>query len=140
MMNSKKRSPENVQVENPPEGHKQAAVQFLKLIETGQIAEAYQRYTAANGKHHNPYFRAGFPALQKGMQANHDQFPDMRLSVKNVIGEGELVAVHSHVVPRPGEQGMAAVHIFRFEGDKIVEFWDCGEPVPADLQNEDGMF
>jgi predicted SnoaL-like aldol condensation-catalyzing enzyme len=74
------------------------------------------------------------------MQANHDQCPNMRLTVKNVIGEGDLVAVHSQVLQSPGEQGMAAVHIFRFEGDKFVEFWDCGEPVPADPQNEDGMF
>ena len=139
-MNSKKKPPEAVRVENLLDDHKQAALHFLKLVETGQIEAAYQRYAAVNGTHHNPYFRAGFPALQKGMQANHDQFPAMRLTVKNVIGDGDLVAVHSHVVLRPGEQGMAAVHIFRFAGDKIVEFWDCGEPVPADSQNEAGMF
>jgi predicted SnoaL-like aldol condensation-catalyzing enzyme len=140
MLNSKKNPPETMRAENPVDDHKQAAVHFLKLVETGQIEEAYQRYAAVNGKHHNPYFRAGFPALQKGKQANHDQFPNMRLTVKNVIGEGDLVAVHSQVVQSPGEQGMAAVHIFRFEGDKFVEFWDCGEPAPAESQNEDGMF
>jgi predicted SnoaL-like aldol condensation-catalyzing enzyme len=74
------------------------------------------------------------------MQENHDQFPNMRLSVKNVIGDGDLVAVHSHVVQTPGEAGLAAVYIFRFQGDKIVEFWDCGEAAPTDSLNEDGMF
>ena len=74
------------------------------------------------------------------MQENHDQFPKMRLSVKNVIGEGDLVVVLSHVVQARCEAGLAAVHIFRFQGGKIVEFWDCGEPVPADSPNEDGMF
>jgi predicted SnoaL-like aldol condensation-catalyzing enzyme len=140
MLNSKKNPSESVRAENPAAGHKQVAVHFLRLVETGQIEEAYQRYAAVNGKHHNPYFRAGFPALQKGMQANHDQFPNMRITVKNVIGEGDLVAVHSQVVQSPGGQGMVAVHIFRFEGDKFVEFWDCGEPVPSESQNEDGMF
>ena len=135
-----KKPSESGRAENPADEHKQAALHFMKLVETGQIEQAYQRYAAVNGKHHNPYFRAGFPALQKGMQANHDQFPNMRLTVKNVIGVGDLVAVHSQVVQSPGEQGMAAVHIFRFEGDKFVEFWDCGEPVPTDSQNEDGMF
>jgi predicted SnoaL-like aldol condensation-catalyzing enzyme len=51
-----------------------------------------------------------------------------------------MVAVHSHIVLRPGEAGVAAVHIFRFEGDQIVEIWDCGEPLPADSTNPDGMF
>ncbi|MGD0750561.1 MAG: nuclear transport factor 2 family protein [Anaerolineales bacterium] len=140
MMDNQKNLPGTLQVENRVVDHKQAAIQFLKLIETGQIEEAYRRYAAANGKHHNPYFQAGFPALQKGMQENHDQFPNMRLTVKNVIGDGDLVAIHSQVVQSPGEAGVAAVHIFRFQADKIVEFWDVGEPVPADSPNEDGIF
>jgi predicted SnoaL-like aldol condensation-catalyzing enzyme len=139
-MDNQKNLPGTLQVENRVVDHKQAAIQFLKLIETGQIEEAYRRYAAANGKHHNPYFQAGFPALQKGMQENHDQFPNMRLTVKNVIGDGDLVAIHSQVVQSPGEAGVAAVHIFRFQADKIVEFWDVGEPVPADSPNEDGIF
>jgi predicted SnoaL-like aldol condensation-catalyzing enzyme len=140
MMSNPKNNSEPGQVENHVDSLKQAALQFLKLIETGDIDKAYQRYAAPNGRHHNPYFRSGFPALQKGMQENHDQFPDMRLTVKNVIGDGDLVTIHSHVVQRPGDAGLAAVHIFRFQGDKIVEFWDVGEPVPSDHSNEDGMF
>jgi predicted SnoaL-like aldol condensation-catalyzing enzyme len=140
MMDNQKNDPEPGQVENPVDGHKQAALQFLKLIEAGQIEEAYRKYVAANGRHHNPYFQAGFSALQKGMQENHDQFPNMRLTVKNVIGDGDLVAIHSQVMQSPGEAGVAAVHIFRFQGDKIAEFRDVGEPVPADTPNEDGMF
>ena len=57
-----------------------------------------------------------------------------------MIGEGDLVVVHSYVVQARGEAGLAAVHIFRFQGGKIVEFWDCGEPAPVDSPNEDGMF
>ncbi len=140
MMDSKKNQVETRKIENPVGDYKQAAVHFLELVAMGRIEQEYRRYAAPNGRHHNPYFRAGFPALQKGMQENHDQFPNMRLSVKNVIGEGDLVVIHSQVVQTPGEAGMAAVHIFRFQGDKIIEFWDCGEPVPDNSPNEDGMF
>jgi predicted SnoaL-like aldol condensation-catalyzing enzyme len=140
MMNNQKKDPVPVQVENRVVGHKQAALQFLKLIEAGQIEQAYRKYAAADGRHHNPYFQAELPALQKGMQENHDQFPNMRLTVKNVIGDGDLVAIHSQVVQSPGEAGVAAVHIFRFQGDNIAEFWDDGEPVPADSPNKDDMF
>jgi predicted SnoaL-like aldol condensation-catalyzing enzyme len=139
MISNPKNDPERGQVKNRVDGHKQAALQFLKLIETGQVEQAYRKYAAANGRHHNPYFQAGFPAQQKGMQENHDQFPNMRLTVNNVIGDGDLVAIHSLIVQKPGEMDLAAVHIFRFQGDKIAEFWDVGEPIPADSPNVDGM-
>ncbi len=119
---------------------KQAAVQFLQMVMAGQITEAYRQYVDPWGKHHNPSFPAGFPALQKAMIENQVLFPDKQMTIKNVLGDDELVAVHSHIVRSPGDPGIAAVHIFRFQGDKIVELWDLGHPVPADSPNKDGMF
>jgi predicted SnoaL-like aldol condensation-catalyzing enzyme len=40
----------------------------------------------------------------------------------------------------PGESGVAVVHIFRFQGDRIAELWDIGQPVPQDSPNQAGMF
>lgn len=105
------------------QAHKQTAVQFLKLVIEGRIDEAYQTHIDMKGKHHNPFSPAGFPALRTGMIENHVQFPGKQLAVKNVLGDGDLVAVHSHIVLRPGESGIAAVHLFRFQGDRIVEMW-----------------
>lgn len=119
---------------------KQVARQFIELIGAGRIDEAYQRYVAMDGKHHNPFFVAGFPALQAAMKANYIQFPDMRLTIKDVIGDGEMVAVHSSVVMRPGEPGFATVHWFRFKADRIVEMWDVAQSLPSDLINLDGAF
>ncbi len=124
---------------NNIQARKQAAVQFLHLVMAGQIDEAYRRYVDLRGKHHNPFFPAGFPALRKAMNENHIQFPNKQLTVKNVLGDGDLVAVHSHIVLRPSETGIVAVHLFRFHGDKIVEMWDCGQIVPADSPNKDGV-
>ncbi len=126
--------------EDDTRARKQAAVQFLQLVVAGHIDEAYQKHVDLQGKHHNPFFPAGFPGLRKAMNENHIQFPDKQLMVKNVLGDGDLVAVHSHIVLQPGETGMASVHLFRFRGDKIVEMWDCGQPVPADSPNKDGVF
>jgi hypothetical protein len=44
---------------------KQAAVQLLKLVVAGRFDEAYQEHADLRGKHHNPFFPAGFPALKK---------------------------------------------------------------------------
>jgi len=119
---------------------KQAAVQFLQLVVAGRIEEAYRNHVDMQGKHHNPFFPAGFPALKTAMIENHVKLPGKQLFVKNVLGDVDLVAVHSHIVTRPGDTGIAAVHVFRFREDKIVEMWDCGQPVPADSPNEDGAF
>ena len=119
---------------------KQAAVKFLQLVVEGRIEEAYRNYVDLRGKHHNPFFPAGFPALQKAMTEDHVQFPSKKLTVKNVLGDGDMVAVHSHIVMRAGESGMAVVHLFRFHDDKIIEMWDCAQPVPAASPNKDGAF
>ena len=119
---------------------KQAAVEFLQLVVAGRIDEAYEKHIDMRGKHHNPHYPAGFPALKKAMIENHVEFPSKQFAVKNVLGDGDLVAVHSHIVLRPGERGVAAVHVFRFQSDKIIEMWDCGQPVPADSPNKDGVF
>ncbi len=125
--------------ENDTRARKQAALQFLQLVVAGRIDEAYQKYVDMRGKHHNPFFPAGFPALRKAMNENHIQFPNKQLTIKNVLGDGNFVAVHSHIVLRLGETGVVAVHLFRFRGDKIVEMWDCGQTVPADSPNKDGV-
>jgi predicted SnoaL-like aldol condensation-catalyzing enzyme len=119
---------------------KQAALDFLHLVVAGRIDEAYQKHVDLQGKHHNLYCHAGFPALKKAMIDNHVQFPSKQLMVKNVLGDGNLVAVHSHIVLRPGEPGLAAVHLFRFHSNKIVEMWESGQPVPTDSPNKDGAF
>jgi predicted SnoaL-like aldol condensation-catalyzing enzyme len=120
---------------------KERAVGFLKLVVARKIAEAYRTYTAPGGRHHNVHFPAGFPALRQGMEEAHAKFPNTRIDVKHVVGEGDLVAVHSHVTMEPGHPGVAVVHLFRFdESDKIVELWDCGQPIPTDSPNADGAF
>jgi len=119
---------------------KEIAIKFLELVVAGQFDEAYRKYVDIQGKHHNPFFAAGFPALKQAMMENHAQFPDKKLIVRNVLGDGDLVAVHSHLVLQPGTAEMITVHLFRFQGNAIVEFWDCGQSLPRDSPNVDGAF
>jgi predicted SnoaL-like aldol condensation-catalyzing enzyme len=123
-----------------PGNRKQIAVDFLHLVVAGQIPEAYRKYVDMQGTHHNPFFRAGFPALQEAMAADHTKFPDKRITVRNVLGDGQFVAVHSRLDFGEDERSYATVHIFRFHGDRIVELWDLGQAVPPEAPNEDGMF
>lgn len=119
---------------------KEIALQFLTLVTTGKIDEAYEAYVDRNGKHHNVYFPAGFEHLKNAMKENHAAEPNKAFTPKNVFCDGELVAVHSHLVRSANAPEMSVVHMFRIRDGKIVEMWDCGMQIPADCPNMDGAF
>jgi predicted SnoaL-like aldol condensation-catalyzing enzyme len=131
---------DTMKTENTTTPHTQAAVDFLQLIVAGRIEEGYRKFVDMHGKHHNPYFPAGFPALQAAMTDDHEKFPDKKFTIHSVIGDGNTVAVHSHIVMDSGEKNFAVVHIFRFEHGRIVEMWDCAQSLPVDSPNADGAF
>lgn len=106
---------------------------------TGNRAGA-EGLVTTGARHHNPYFRAGMPALLDAIMAAAAASTEHDIDVKHVLADGEYVAVHSHVHQARGDAGVAVVHLFRFEGDRIAEFWDIGQPIPADNPNMDGMF
>jgi predicted SnoaL-like aldol condensation-catalyzing enzyme len=120
--------------------HKDAAVEFLTLAASGSVREAYERHAGPGFRHHNPHFRGDAASLMEAMEHNAVQSPNKSLEVQRALQEGDHVAVFSRVRQKPGDLGAAVVHIFRFEGDRIVELWDVGQPVPEDSVNENGMF
>ena len=124
----------------PEQTIKEAAVEFLTLVATGKVREAYDRHVGPGFRHHNPHFRGDAASLMKGMQANATENPDKELEVQRALQEGDEVAVFSRVTLRPGDPAFALVHIFRFEGTRIAEAWDISEAVPKDCVNENGMF
>jgi predicted SnoaL-like aldol condensation-catalyzing enzyme len=67
-------------------------------------------------------------------------FPKLRVIVKRIVAEGDLVAFHSHFVREPGDRGVAVMDIFRLDGGKVVEHWDVLQEVPAAAANPNTMF
>lgn len=121
--------------------NKDSAVEFITLLIEGQIDEAYDSYVdMKKGKHHNLYFSRGFQALKDAMKADYEQVPDKKLTIMNIIGDNDLVAIHSKLVMGNGGKEISVVHILRFEEGKVVEMWDVGQEVPDDMPNEDGAF
>lgn len=118
---------------------KTVALEFLRLAREGQRSAA-ERLVAPGGRHHNPYFAAGMPALLDAIEAAAQASPNRITEVKHVVAEGDYVVVHSHVQHDPAARGAAVVHLFRFDGDRIAELWDVGQPIPEDNANADGMF
>ena len=119
---------------------KEIALNFERLVASGQIREAFEKYVSSSFRHHNPYFKGDREALLLGLEKNAGQFADKIYEVQRDLEDGELVAIHSRLKPKPDWPDMAIVHIFRFEGDMIVEEWDLSIQMPGDGLNDNGLF
>ena len=120
--------------------HKEIAVSFLRIASSGKVREAYEKYIHADFRHHNPYFKGDRESLLKGMEESATQFPHKRFEAIRALEDGDLVAVHGKVQLNPDMRWIALIHIFRFEGDLIIEEWEAAQEVPEESPNENGMF
>lgn len=119
---------------------KDIATEFLRLAASGHIDEAYDKYVHPDFFHHNPYFPGDRESLKQGMADSHKEMPNKEYRTVRAMEDGELVAVHGRIKLTPEMPEFALVHIFRFEGDKIIEEWEAGQEVPGDMPNGNGMF
>ena len=119
---------------------KETAISFLRLVSSGKVREAYERFVAENFRHHNAYYRGDRESLMRAMEDNAAKNPNKALDVKLALEDGSHVAVHSHVRQHPQDRGVAVVHLFRFENERIAELWDVGQALPPESPNQYGMF
>lgn len=120
--------------------HATIAEHFLSLCASGQARDAYARYVANDFRHHNAWFPGDRESLLRGMEQSAQAEPNKSFTVKQVIADGDRVAVFSHLRREQADVDMAVVHILRFQNGKIVELWDVGQVIPKDSPNGLGVF
>jgi len=89
---------------------------------------------------HNPTAADGAPGLKSFIDFLKAKFPNQRGDIKQVIAEGDLVALHVHSTRGDGKPGRAIVDIFRVSKGKVVEHWDVIQDIPEKSANHNGMF
>jgi predicted SnoaL-like aldol condensation-catalyzing enzyme len=99
---------------------------------TAHLGESYTQ--------HNPEAQDGPGAFVGYVHWLRGQFPDLRLDIKRVIAEGDLVVTHSNLHLKPGDRGMAVADFWRVADGKIVEHWDVIQDVPEKSANDNTMF
>ncbi|MEU9247202.1 nuclear transport factor 2 family protein [Streptomyces sp. NPDC048385] len=99
---------------------------------TAHLGESYTQ--------HNPEAQDGPGAFVGYVHWLHGQFPDLRLDIKRVIAEGDLVVTHSNLHLKPADRGMAVADFWRVADGKIVEHWDVIQEVPEKSANDNTMF
>lgn len=126
--------------------HKKIAMEYFKLISSGKYKEGL-RFFAPDCITHNPFISGSIEGLVDAMIAASEdigvQNMEPGFGVKHVLADGDFVAVHTELLnskSKPGEGGLRQVHLFRFKGDKIVEYWDITQQVSPDMPNAAGAF
>ena len=120
---------------------KDAATTFLTLASSGKVDEAYAKLIAPEFIHHNQYFKGDRESLKMAMTEAHATSPNKRIDIKRVFEDGDFVITLSQVVRgNPTDPDVAVVHIFKFEGNKVVELWDLGQLLSKDSPNRNGAF
>jgi predicted SnoaL-like aldol condensation-catalyzing enzyme len=119
---------------------KEIAISFLQLASSGKVREAYDLYVHPEFRHHNPYFKGDRESLLVGMEESAVEFQDKVFEPVRALEDGDFVAVHGKVRLALDMPEIALIHIFRFEGDFIIEEWEAGQAVPEESPNENGMF
>jgi len=92
---------------------------------------------------HNPMIADGPEAFLRFVRDRRDRFPEAHNDVKQVIAEGNLVALHVHSVVKPGTLGRHIVDIFRVQDGKVVEHWDVIQEITEPLYppiDDNGLF
>jgi predicted SnoaL-like aldol condensation-catalyzing enzyme len=120
--------------------HREIATSFLELVASGKVREAYRKYVGLNFHHHNAFFEGDRESLMLAMEDDATKNPNKKLKIRLTLEDKDLVATYSHVQQNPKDLGIAAVHIFRFDDDRIVELWDVGQEIPKNSPNKNGMF
>jgi predicted SnoaL-like aldol condensation-catalyzing enzyme len=60
-----------------------------------------------------------------------------------VIEDGDFVAVYTQLLGTksdPSKGGLRQVHLFRFDGDKIAEYWDVTQTILPSIPNPANAF
>lgn len=119
-----------------------SAFSDMAFVQGKAVAAARQYISADKYIQHNSQAPDGREAFIQGF-ATFIEKTGFRCTIKRVLADGDLVAVHSHCKQKPGnanERGSAVVDIFRVENELIVEHWDVEQAVPAKAANKNTMF
>ena len=117
---------------------KEIAVAFLKRASSGDVREAFDQYVHPDFKHHLIFFKGDRESFLTAMEENVRQFPDKTYETLHALEDGDLVAVHGRVELAAKVYGL--IHVFRFQGDKIIESWEASQEELKDSPNENGLF
>lgn len=129
-----------------PQARKDVVTGFFHLIGEGRPKDGLKYFTA-DCVQHNPYVKGGmgalFDSMVAAMKSMPRQYSDPELKVRYVVADGDVVAAYTQLLASrsdPSKGGLRQVHLFRFSGDKVSEYWDVTQSITPEMGNAEGAF
>ena len=120
--------------------NKKNAIAFYKMAYEGNPHEAVSRFVGDTYIQHNPAVEDGKDGFIKYFERMSKEYPEKNIEFVRVIGEGDLVGLHTHQT-WPGNDEYVTMDFFRFdENGKIVEHWDSIQQIPEKSVNDNTMY
>lgn len=125
-----------------PEQNKATALDFYEMVfNQHKLQEASDKYIGKEYLQHNPTVADGKQAFIDAFTPFLKAHPKSKATIKRVLADGDLVALHVHSQLNDEDRGEAVVDIFRFDKEgKIVEHWDVIQAVPEKTESGRSMF
>jgi predicted SnoaL-like aldol condensation-catalyzing enzyme len=125
-----------------PEERKAIVVAFYtQLFNDRRPREAVEAYVGETYVQHNPATPDGREAVVDFATEWAERYPDLRLDIRRVIAEGDLVVTHSRLRFMVDGVDTAVADFWRLDDEgRIVEHWDVIQEVPAAAANPNTMF
>jgi predicted SnoaL-like aldol condensation-catalyzing enzyme len=120
--------------------NKENAIEFYRTAYLGDPSLAVEKYVGSVYIQHNPAVAEGKQGFIDYFDKMAKDYPDKDIEFVRAIGEGDLVALHTHQT-WPGNEHYVTMDFFRFdESGKIVEHWDSIQSIPRESKNDNAMF
>jgi len=118
--------------------NKKLVLKFYRDFYVNQKLDVAAKYVSERIKQHRPNIADGLKAMVDEYVDYLKDHQGHKESIKRVIAEGDLVALHVAAIDGPAQ--VAVVDIYRVQGGKIVEHWDVCQAVPETSANQNSMF
>jgi predicted SnoaL-like aldol condensation-catalyzing enzyme len=125
------------------EPNKQVVVDYYTTAFAGDPEKVVADHFGPGYIQHNPDAHDGPEAFSGFVRWLGNEYPNLKLDIKRVIPEGDMVATHSHLDLEPDSSdnpGRALADFFRLEDGKVVEHWDVIQNIPKASANNNEMF
>ncbi len=121
------------------EENKKNAVAFYETAFLGNPQKAVEDYVGDVYIQHNPDVEDGIEGFVNYFSRMQKEYPEKSIEFLRVIGEGDLVALHT-LQTWPGNDQYITIDFFRFDKQgKICEHWDAIQQVPKQMKHQNGM-
>jgi predicted SnoaL-like aldol condensation-catalyzing enzyme len=121
--------------------NKENAVNFYKMSYEGAPRKAAELYVGNEYIQHNPSVENGVEPFVVYFEKAGREHPNKLIEFVRVIGEGDLVALHTHQTWPDIKKEYVTMDFFRFDANgKIVEHWDAIQQIPPTSANGNTMY